>query len=218
MYRIDNSTAVPAIPVPAAVGPNPNHYFTKGNPGSGIPATIVDDDWANAIQEEIAYVIEQTGVVLSKVSRTQLRTAILAMITANLAVPATELVAGILEIATDAEAQASTANKAIDGAKLNTAFKGSNQSLAASGYQKFPGGLILQWGITANVPINSSLVHNLPLAFPNSIFQAIATFSADCNMTAQISAMSATQITIYGDGPGASTPVTNPARFFALGN
>jgi hypothetical protein len=80
MHRVDNSTAVPAIPVPAAVGPNPNHYFTKGNPGAGIPATIVDDDWANAIQEEIAYVIEQNGIVLDKTSRTQLKTAIQRMI------------------------------------------------------------------------------------------------------------------------------------------
>lgn len=80
MHRIDNATAVAALPVPAAVGPNPDHYFTKGNPGSGIPATIVDDDWANAVQEELAYVIEQAGLTLNKTTNTQLRQAIQSMI------------------------------------------------------------------------------------------------------------------------------------------
>lgn len=76
MYRIDNDTAVPALPVPAAVGPNPNHYFTKGNPGSGIPATIVDDDWANAVQEEICAVIVAAGISLNKTNRAQLLAAL----------------------------------------------------------------------------------------------------------------------------------------------
>lgn len=80
---------------------------------------------------------------------------------------ATETRTGIVELATDAEAQAFTADKFIDGAKLNTAFKGANQSLIASGYQKFPGGLILQWGVN-NVNAGTSLTVTLPIAFPNS--------------------------------------------------
>lgn len=76
MYRIDNATAVTPIPAPAAVGPNPNSFFTKGNPALSIPATIVDDDWANAVQEEIANVIEASGLTLSKTVRTQLLSAL----------------------------------------------------------------------------------------------------------------------------------------------
>lgn len=76
MHRIDNATATGSLPTPAAVGPNPNSYFTRGNPGSATPATIVDDDWANAIQEEICYAIEQAGTTLDKTVRTQLKTAI----------------------------------------------------------------------------------------------------------------------------------------------
>jgi Uncharacterized conserved protein len=76
MYRIDNATAVTPIPTPGAVGPNPNYFFSKGNPGLGIPATIVDDDWANAVQEEICNVITAAGITLSKTTRTQLRDAI----------------------------------------------------------------------------------------------------------------------------------------------
>lgn len=76
MYKIDNETAANSLPTPEAVGVNPNSYFTKGDPGSGIPATIVTADWANAIQEEICYVITQAGLTLDKTVRTQLLQAI----------------------------------------------------------------------------------------------------------------------------------------------
>ena len=77
MYRIDNSTAAPALPTVAPVGPNVDGFFTKGDPTTATPATIVDDDWLNAIQEEISYVIEFGGdLVLDKEDRTQLYQAI----------------------------------------------------------------------------------------------------------------------------------------------
>lgn len=77
MYRIDNATSVAILPAPAAVGPNPNSFFFKGNPGAAIPATIVDDDWANAVQEEICNVIEGSGQTLDKTKRNQLLNALL---------------------------------------------------------------------------------------------------------------------------------------------
>ena len=80
---------------------------------------------------------------------------------------ATESATGVVELATDAEAQAFTAGKAIDGAKLNTARKVANQSLGASGYQKLPGGLIMQWGsyTTASTPGGTV---TFPTAFANA--------------------------------------------------
>jgi len=72
MYRIDNATSAPALPAPSAPGPNPNSYFTKGNPGLSIPATIVDDEWLNTCQEEIANAITGFGVALDKSKRDQL--------------------------------------------------------------------------------------------------------------------------------------------------
>ncbi|WP_222424592.1 hypothetical protein [Yersinia massiliensis] len=50
--------------------------FTRGNPQTGVPATALDDDYFDAIQEEIAGVVESTGVVLDKSNRTQLLTAL----------------------------------------------------------------------------------------------------------------------------------------------
>lgn len=76
MFKIDNATAATVIPTPGSVGPNPNSFFTEGDPGLGVPATIVTADWLNAVQEEISYVITQQGITLSKSDRTQLKKAI----------------------------------------------------------------------------------------------------------------------------------------------
>jgi len=40
--------------------------FTNGNPGLGVPATTVDDNWLNTIQEEIALFIEAQGITLDQ--------------------------------------------------------------------------------------------------------------------------------------------------------
>lgn len=55
-------------------------------------------------------------------------------------VSATEEVAGIVEKASEEEAQAFTVDKCIDAPRLASAFKGGNQSLVSSGYQTLPGG------------------------------------------------------------------------------
>lgn len=71
------------------------------------------------------------------------------------------------------------------GGIASSAFTGANQSLGVSGYQKFPGGLILQWGVTAGYepPVVASAV--FPIAFP-----------------------SACQAVLFGSGFGAATSVT----------
>ncbi len=78
MHRIDHTTNNATLPSPDAAGTA--GYFKKGNPGTGVPATVVTADWANAVQEEIAYVIAQASIALSKTDNTQLRAAIQAMI------------------------------------------------------------------------------------------------------------------------------------------
>ena len=72
VYRIDNGTAVTLLPTPAAVGPNPVGYFTKGNPGTGLAATVVDDDWLNMVQEEIIAVVAAANLTPDKTNRAQL--------------------------------------------------------------------------------------------------------------------------------------------------
>lgn len=51
-------------------------------------------------------------------------------------------------------------------------FIGSNQSLATSGYQKFPGGLILQWG-AATAAASSTASVTFPIVFPSAIYGVV---------------------------------------------
>lgn len=83
---------------------------------------------------------------------------------------ATETRTGVVELATDAEARAFTANKFIDGAKLASAMTGSNQTLGANGYQKLPGGLVIQWGVTSAFAVDGETTVTLPVAFASAMY------------------------------------------------
>lgn len=76
---------------------------------------------------------------------------------------------GLIELATDAEAQALTdTTRAISPSSLAGAFKGGNQSFGgvlSDGYQRLPGGLILQWGYGVTDLVLKQF--NFPLEFPN---------------------------------------------------
>lgn len=80
--------------------------------------------------------------------------------------------AGIVRIATTVEAQGWTNDAvALTPLKLGDAFKGGNQTLTNQGIQKFPGGLILQWGET-NITNTGNI--NFPTAFPNAVLNVKA--------------------------------------------
>lgn len=62
--------------------------------------------------------------------------------------------------------------------KLGYAFQGDNQQLASNGFQKIPGGLVIQWG-TATVVTNSgggTATISFPTPFPNNALAAIANY------------------------------------------
>jgi len=52
-----------------------------------------------------------------------------------------------------------------------SSFTGGSQSLGASGFQKLPGGLILQWGYVATTNVTGAF----PVAFPAQCFCVLAT-------------------------------------------
>lgn len=68
MFRIDDATAVLALPTFEPAGPTPQGYFGT--------STIVRRDWLNHLQEELAYVIETEGLTLSKADTTLLNQAL----------------------------------------------------------------------------------------------------------------------------------------------
>lgn len=77
-------------------------------------------------------------------------------------------------IASVAQAQALTDDTTLlTPKKLADALKGANQSLIANGFQKFPGGLILQW-LTAPQTVNAAVTATFPLAFPNACLKVFA--------------------------------------------
>ena len=81
---------------------------------------------------------------------------------------------GLVQLATSAEAQDLTdALKALTPATLAAALQGANQSIGTNGYQKLPGGLIIQWG--QGSPVAGGELYSLPIAFPNAFLQVTAT-------------------------------------------
>lgn len=93
---------------------------------------------------------------------------------------ASQTQAGIIEIATNAEAQAlSSTTLAITPSTLNQANKGSRQQLAANGFQKHPGGLIEMWGVGEQN--GSGVVITLPQPFPSAFINVQCTMHYGTN-------------------------------------
>ena len=74
-------------------------------------------------------------------------------------------------------------------------FVGTNQSLMPNGYQKMPGGLIIQWGEIAGNG-TGTYTATLPIAFPSSILVAVDSWSNGTATTVAIrlTALSTTSV------------------------
>jgi hypothetical protein len=81
-----------------------------------------------------------------------------------------------ISYATNTQSNAGT----VDNIALVPSNFGSQQTVAANGYQDLPGGIIMQWGTYTN---NSSAqqTHNFPKAFTNNCFSLQATVSENFN-------------------------------------
>ncbi|EHC4936187.1 tail fiber protein [Escherichia coli] len=74
MHRIDTKTAQKD-----KFGAGKNG-FTRGNPQTGTPATDLDDDYFDMLQEELCGVVEASGASLEKARHDQLLTALRALL------------------------------------------------------------------------------------------------------------------------------------------
>ncbi|EFC1717210.1 tail fiber protein [Escherichia coli] len=74
MHRIDTKTAQKD-----KFGAGKNG-FTRGNPQTGTPATDLDDDYFDMLQEELCSVVETSGASLEKARHDQLLTALRALL------------------------------------------------------------------------------------------------------------------------------------------
>lgn len=165
MHRIDTSTAQKD-----KFGRGKNG-FTRGNPQTGTPATQLDYSYCDAIQEEIANVIESAGTKLDKSRHDQLYFSIQKLIDAG-------VIGNYLPASTTGDDKFNVC--------VETNFrkrpKFDNSSLIAlndfesrhstNGYQKLPSGLIIQWcsGVTNS---SGALSLTLPIAFPHRLFNVV---------------------------------------------
>lgn len=162
----------PTAPASPSIG-----YPTKGNAGTGTPATKPGEYWYHMITEEMRAVIAAAGLTPSQSDLTQLL-------------------------------------QALPGALASRPEMA--RSLASSGYQKLPSGLIIQWGVFST-PAGTGTI-TFPVAFPSSM--ASITFSVDNSgganyLLAYKGANTASQCTVYGAIN--NTPSNITGRWVAIG-
>jgi hypothetical protein len=84
-------------------------------------------------------------------------------------------------------------------------FLGSNQSLGSSGYQKFPGGLIIQWGQAGSIGVDSKVTVTFPIPFPTACIGGFANnqsnaTSGNTNLNAGTRAYTTSTMEVVNDG------------------
>ena len=100
---------------------------------------------------------------------------------------ATTSTAGIIELATTADAQAGTDEvRAVTPLQLFNSLKGSGQLLATNGYQKLHGGLIVQWGAVAATAA-TAVSSTFPVAFPSNCLQVVCSSNTSQTSTGYVS-------------------------------
>lgn len=175
MHRIDTSG-------------NVDNRFHPGNPATGQQATLIDQDWLNAVQEEIVNVILTANIALAKGDNTQLADAIVALIAGVVgdgsgAVPTTRqlLVAGGLltgggNLAADRTITLNKATVAEAAAQVRDDVVVTPAGLAGLvSLTQIGGAWIIRIGpviaqiFTGTVIANGSTVLTLPQAFPNDV-------------------------------------------------
>lgn len=116
----------------------------------------------------------------------------------------------------------------VQGSAALSAFIGSNQSLATDGYQKLPGGLILQWGICSNnnSQFNGGSSITFPIAFPTAVLHlSVEAFASSVGtgaayLSAKIpfgSITTTTAIISWYNAANTLTTDLNVAQWFAIG-
>lgn len=140
MHRIDTKTAQKD-----KFGAGKNG-FTRGNPQTGTPATDLDDDYFDMLQEELCSVVEASGASLEKGRHDQLLTALRALLLSRNN--------PFGDIKSDGTVPTALENLGLGEAAKRDVGTGENQipdMVSFSGVRDFygkqllPGGLILQW-------------------------------------------------------------------------
>ncbi|CAD5752495.1 hypothetical protein IGF61_002868 [Escherichia coli] len=166
MHRIDTKTAQKD-----KFGAGKNG-FTRGNPQTGTPATDLDDDYFDMLQEELCSVVEASGASLEKGRHDQLLTALRALLLSRKN--------PFGDIKSDGTVKTALQNLGLGEAAKRNVGNEQNQipdmaafasSLSSTGFQKLPSGLIIQWGIVSGA---SNYTVTYPVTFPSRSLALLA--------------------------------------------
>lgn len=173
MHRIDTKTAQKD-----KFGAGKNG-FTRGNPQTGTPATDLDDDYFDMLQEELCSVVEASGASLDKGRHDQLLTALRALLLSRKN--------PFGDIKSDGTVKTALENLGLGEAAKRDVGTGENQipdmaSFASGdGWMKLPNGKILQYGRGAVTPTLSTQTMRITFSipFPKKADCAMLTHSGD---------------------------------------
>lgn len=89
-----------------------------------------------------------------------------------------------------------------------------DKNLSTNGYQKLPGGLIIQWGTSGSMSGSpyASVSVTFPIPFPTACFSCVA-MSTGAGVSVSAASLSTTGFT-----PKNSSDAASPARWIAIGH
>lgn len=207
MHRIDTATAQKD-----KFGAGKNG-FTRGNPQTGTPATDLDDDYFDMLQEELCAVVEESGAELDKGKHDQLLTALRALLLSR-SNP-------FGDIASDGPEAIATALANLglgDAAKMDASTLDiTSNSLVAKIPVLFLGvqrALIIQASSLSSSSTSGTIV--FPAAFPNACIVALAHdySSAGTDLSnVKFNVPSQTSVNWYAQNMGTGSTSTPPSSW-----
>ncbi|HFN5881169.1 TPA: hypothetical protein ACHGIS_004011 [Escherichia coli] len=168
MHRIDTKTAQKD-----KFGAGKNG-FTRGNPQTGTPATDLDDDYFDMLQEELCSVVEASGASLEKARHDQLLTALRALLLSRKN--------PFSDIKSDGTVKTALENLGLGEAAKRDVGTGDNQIpdmgafASGSGWFRLPGGYIVQFG-TFSGNTTRFISGHFPIPFPNQPMVSVSVMS-----------------------------------------
>ncbi|EIK0905216.1 hypothetical protein LHE13_002811 [Escherichia coli] len=168
MHRIDTKTAQKN-----KFGAGKNG-FTRGNPQTGTPATDLDDDYFDMLQEELCSVVEASGASLEKGRHDQLLTALRALLLSRKN--------PFGDIKADGTVKTALENLGLGEAAKRDVGTGDNQIpdmgafASGSGWFRLPGGYIVQFG-TFSGNTTRFISGHFPIPFPNQPMVSVSVMS-----------------------------------------
>ncbi|HEI2967193.1 TPA: hypothetical protein SI690_004101 [Escherichia coli] len=215
MHRIDTKTAQKD-----KFGAGKNG-FTRGNPQTGTPATDLDDDYFDMLQEELCSVVEASGASLEKGRNDQLLTALRALLLSRKNPFGDIKSDGTVKTALEnlGLGEAATRNVGTDTGQVpdmssfTTGYSGAaDWPNSKSGWSKGPDGVITQWGIFG-FPVGQTGTNVVfPLPFPARV-ESITLTMADI----QESLLSPTTMPAYGVNSSGTSRTGFTARMSGAG-